>query len=77
MPAWIIVRSIDGAELDGPMVQTMRVRRIWLTGEPQWPDGPQLEAGDCKVAGQDAETKEGVALGGAHLACATTTGRAP
>ena len=39
MPAWIIVRSTAGEALDGPIVQTMRVRRIWLTSEPQWPDG--------------------------------------
>ncbi len=48
MPAEIIVRSVAGDELDGPMVQTMRVLRTWLslTGEPRWPDGPQLGAGD-------------------------------
>src|SRR5438105_3045898 len=32
MPAWIIALSICGEELDGPIVQTMRVRRGWVTG---------------------------------------------
>src|SRR6266516_4412574 len=35
MPAWIIALSVCGDELDGPMVQTMRVRRIALTWTPQ------------------------------------------
>jgi hypothetical protein len=28
MPEWTIVLSTEGEELDGPMVQTIRVRRI-------------------------------------------------
>jgi hypothetical protein len=29
------VRSTAGEALAGPMVQTIRVRRTWLIGEPQ------------------------------------------
>jgi hypothetical protein len=71
------MRSTAGDELDGPMVHTMRVPRIWLTSEPRWPDGPQLGAGDRQVAGQGAETKEGVALGGAHLCMRDDDGPGP
>src|SRR5690348_1011599 len=35
-------------------------------GEVLRPDGPQIGGGDRQVADQDAETKEGVALGGAQ-----------
>ena len=71
------MRSTPGDELDGPMVQTIRVLRTCVTGEPRWPDGPQLGAGDRKVAGQGAETKEGVALGGARLGMRDDDGPGP
>jgi len=64
MPAWAIARSTCGDELEGPIVQTMRVRRF--TRGPHWSPGQQIGASDRKVAGQGDETKEGVALGGAH-----------
>ena len=58
-------------------MQTIRVRRTWLNGGPRGPDGPQIGAGDREVAVQAAETKEGVALGGAHFAMRDDDGPGP
>jgi len=77
MPAWIIARSTCGDELDGPMVQTIRVRRTTLTSELRWPAGQQLGAVDRQVDGQGAETKEGVDRGGAHLKVRDDEGTGP
>src|SRR5256886_6406962 len=47
MPAWIIALSVCGDELDGPMVQTMRVRRTWVTKAPphSWGGGAKRRRG--------------------------------
>src|SRR5438132_2536791 len=54
------------ADLPLPEPAAAFARALFAISGLRRPDGPQIGAGDRQVAGQGAETKEGVALGGAH-----------
>src|SRR5207247_3744377 len=68
MPAWIIALSVCGDELDGPMVQTMRVRRTWLTKAPPhlWGGGAKRRMG-WPIFGDDRATSLVPLHAAAHL----------